>query len=70
MSTQWPQTQKSKLQVCVYFIEIRISSQCHSGQAYERKAKRKDREAGEEHARYTNLLSTLGSEMSSAKQSV
>jgi hypothetical protein len=41
-----------------------------AGIAYEKKAKRKDKDATEEHTRYTTLLSTLGSEMSSAKQSV
>lgn len=39
-----------------------------AGIAYEKKAKRKD--ATEEHTRYTTLLSTLGTDMSSAKQSV
>ena len=34
------------------------------GLAYEKKAKRKDRDAGEEHTRYVNLLSVVGPEMS------
>lgn len=41
-----------------------------AGIAYEKKAKRKDKDATEEHTRYTTLLSTLGTDMSSAKQSV
>lgn len=47
--------------------QIRLRS---AGIAYEKKAKRRDKDAVEEHTRYTTLLSTLGSEMSSAKQSV
>lgn len=41
-----------------------------TGITYEKKAKRKDKDATEEHTRYTTLLSTLGTEMSSARQSV
>jgi hypothetical protein len=49
------------------------STQIHlrfAGIAYEKKAKRKDKDATDEHIRYTTLLSSFGSEMSSAKQSV
>ncbi|KAL5525506.1 hypothetical protein ACEPAG_6842 [Sanghuangporus baumii] len=35
-----------------------------AGLAYEKKAKKKDRDAGEEHTRYVNLLSVVGPEMS------
>ncbi|KAG1871925.1 hypothetical protein C8R48DRAFT_651920 [Suillus tomentosus] len=38
-----------------------------AGQAYEKKAKKSARDVGEEHARYVNLLSTLGPEMSQEK---
>ncbi|KAG1739204.1 uncharacterized protein EDB91DRAFT_1053950 [Suillus paluster] len=38
-----------------------------AGQAYEKKAKKSARDAGEEHARYVNLLSVLGPEMSQEK---
>ncbi|KAI5115012.1 hypothetical protein M0805_004148, partial [Coniferiporia weirii] len=38
-----------------------------AGQAYEKKAKRKDRDAVEEHTRYVNLLSAIGPEMSQEK---
>ncbi|TDL25824.1 hypothetical protein BD410DRAFT_826407 [Rickenella mellea] len=38
-----------------------------AGQAYEKKAKRKDRDAGDEHARYVHILSTIGPEMSQDK---
>ncbi|KAG1779867.1 hypothetical protein EV702DRAFT_1211131, partial [Suillus placidus] len=37
------------------------------GQAYEKKAKKSARDVGEEHARYVNLLSILGPEMSQEK---
>ncbi|KAL5526300.1 hypothetical protein ACEPAF_8023 [Sanghuangporus sanghuang] len=35
-----------------------------AGLAYEKKAKKKDRDAGEEHTRYVNLLGAVGPEMS------
>lgn len=38
-----------------------------AGQAYEKKAKKSARDVGEEHARYVNLLSMLGPEMSQEK---
>ncbi|KAG2347799.1 hypothetical protein BDR05DRAFT_926462 [Suillus weaverae] len=38
-----------------------------AGQAYEKKAKKSARDVGEEHARYVNLLSILGPEMSQEK---
>lgn len=38
-----------------------------AGQAYEKKAKKNARDVGEEHARYVNLLSVLGPEMSQEK---
>ncbi|KAI5118106.1 hypothetical protein M0805_005213 [Coniferiporia weirii] len=38
-----------------------------AGQTYEKKAKRKDRDAVEEHTRYVNLLSAIGPEMSQEK---
>lgn len=37
------------------------------GQTYEKKAKRKDRDAAEEHSRYVNLLSVVGPELSQEK---
>lgn len=37
------------------------------GQQYERKAKKKDLSAAEEHTRYVNLLSAVGPEMSQEK---
>lgn len=37
------------------------------GQQYERKAKKKDLSAAEEHTRYVNLLSVVGPEMSQEK---
>lgn len=37
------------------------------GQAYEKKSKKGAKEAGEEHARYINLLSVIGPEMSQEK---
>ncbi|KAF9565256.1 hypothetical protein CPC08DRAFT_203174 [Agrocybe pediades] len=39
----------------------------HSGQVYEKKTKKKATDAGEEHARYINLISTLGPEVSQEK---
>jgi hypothetical protein len=56
-----------------FTFRLSHSTQIHlrfAGIAYEKKAKRKDKDAMEEHTRYTTLLSTLGSEMSSSKQSV
>ena len=38
------------------------------GQAYEKKSKKGAKDAGEEHARYINLLSVIGPEMSQEKQ--
>ncbi|THH08911.1 hypothetical protein EW145_g2368, partial [Phellinidium pouzarii] len=38
-----------------------------AGQTYEKKAKKKDRDAVEEHTRYVNLLSAIGPEMSQEK---
>ncbi|EJD07114.1 uncharacterized protein FOMMEDRAFT_165721 [Fomitiporia mediterranea MF3/22] len=38
-----------------------------AGQQYEKKAKKKDRDAAEEHTRYVNLLSVIGPEMSQEK---
>ncbi|KAF8910676.1 hypothetical protein CPB84DRAFT_1646080, partial [Gymnopilus junonius] len=38
-----------------------------AGQAYEKKSKKKAIDAGEEHARYINLISTLGPEVSQEK---
>ncbi|KIJ13470.1 hypothetical protein PAXINDRAFT_117227 [Paxillus involutus ATCC 200175] len=38
-----------------------------AGQAYEKKSKKGGRDAGEEHARYINLLSVVGPEMSQEK---
>jgi len=37
------------------------------GQLFEKKSKRNARDAGEEHARYINLISTLGPEISQDK---
>jgi len=37
------------------------------GQAYEKKSKKGAKDAGEEHARYVNLLSAIGPEMSQEK---
>ena len=37
------------------------------GQAYEKKSKKGSKDAGEEHARYINLLSVIGPEMSQEK---
>jgi len=37
------------------------------GQIYEKKAKKKTSDANEEHARYINLISTLGPELSQDK---
>lgn len=37
------------------------------GQAYEKKSKKGTKDAGEEHARYINLLSVIGPEMSQEK---
>ncbi|KAI6042889.1 hypothetical protein EDC04DRAFT_3138758 [Pisolithus marmoratus] len=38
-----------------------------AGQSYEKKSKKGTRDAGEEHARYINILSVIGPEMSRAK---
>ena len=38
-----------------------------TGQAYEKKSKKKAIDASEEHARYINLISTLGPEVSQEK---
>lgn len=38
-----------------------------AGQVYEKKSKKNPREATEEHARYINLISTLGPEISQEK---
>lgn len=40
------------------------------GQAYEKMAKRKDRDVTEEHSRYVAILNTLGPEMQQDKQYV
>jgi len=37
------------------------------GQAYEKKAKKNTPDAAEEHARYINLISTVGPEISQEK---
>lgn len=37
------------------------------GQAYEKKAKRKDRDAVDEHSRYVAVLNSVGPEMSKDK---
>jgi N-dimethylarginine dimethylaminohydrolase len=38
-----------------------------TAQVYEKKAKKKDRDAAAEHTRYVDLLSTLGADMAQAK---
>jgi len=37
------------------------------GQLYEKKSKKNTRDAGEEHVRYINLISTLGPEITQEK---
>jgi hypothetical protein len=44
-----------------------VSNCSDQGQAYEKKSKKGGRDAGEEHARYINLLSVVGPEMSQEK---
>ncbi|KAF9243385.1 hypothetical protein BU15DRAFT_86366 [Melanogaster broomeanus] len=57
-----------KLAVSTSSSVMNIISNCSAqGQAYEKKSKKGARDAGEEHARYINLLSVLGPEMSQEK---
>lgn len=63
------QTQRLSKQVGLVASSRGIFSQpvIFQGQTYEKKSKKKATDAGEEHARYINLISTLGPEVSQEK---
>jgi hypothetical protein len=46
---------------------FQLSYLIFKGQTYEKKSKKNARDAGEEHAKYINLISTLGPEISQEK---
>jgi len=58
--------ESSKL-VCQVAFRIYMVSDIYLGQAYEKKAKQKQRDVGEEHTRYVALLNSLGPEMQQEK---
>ena len=49
------------------FLVAFLLTSSAAGQAYEKKAKKKDRDAADEHSRYVAILNAVGPEMSQDK---